>query len=71
MNSQEIAQIILDSAYGDKSETEGLSDEEDGIPVAMTVPGAPSEVIKNETQDKEPEPPPKKLRKWKKSLEKK
>ena len=68
---EEIAQMILDSAYGDESDIESLSDEEDGIPVAMTVPVAPSEVIENETQDKELEPPPKKLRKkWKNILEK-
>ena len=27
---EEIAQMILDSAYGDESEIEGLSDEEEG-----------------------------------------
>ena len=47
--------MILDSAYGDESEIEGLSEKEDGIPEAMPVPEAPSEAIENEPQDEEPE----------------
>ena len=60
---EEIAQMILDSAFGNESEIDGLSDEEDGIPEVMAVLKAPSEEIKLEPQDEEPEPRSKKLKK--------
>ena len=69
---EEIAQMILDSAYGNESEIGNLSDQEDGIPEVMAVLEAPSEEIEYEPQDEEPEPPSKKLKKklekisWKK-----
>ena len=59
--------MILDSAYGDESEIEGLSDEEDGIPEVMTVLEAPSEIIDYEPQDEELKPP---SNKFKKKMEK-
>ena len=64
---EEIGQMILDSAYGDESEIEGLSDEEDGIPEVMAVLEAPSEVFDYEPQDEELEPP---SNKFKKKMEK-
>ena len=69
---EEIAQMILDNTFGNESEIDGLSDEEDGIPEVMAVLEAPSEEIELEPQDEEPEPPSKKLKKnWKKFLGKK
>ena len=52
-------------AYGDESEIKGLS-EEDGIPALLEVLEAPSELIENEPQDEEPEPPSTKLKKMEK-----
>ena len=60
---EEVAQMILDTAYDDESKIEGLSDEEDDIPVALTVPGVRGKEIEIETQDKNPEPLPKKVKK--------
>lgn len=55
---EEIAQMILDNAFGDDSDIEGLSDEEDCTSVESAVPETPSEVIEIQTEENEPEPPP-------------